>query len=67
MRLWTIHPQYLDPQGWLRCGAKHYWLARYCAGKHEAIGTIRSWSAFGRMHCLVAPSTRILRQSIPRH
>ena len=53
-------------RAWLRCGAKHYWLARYCAGKHEAIGIIRSCSAFGCMRCLVTRLAHILRLSIPR-
>ena len=53
-------------RAWLRCGAKRYWLARYCAGKHEAIDTIRNWSAFGRMHCLATQSTHIFGQFIPK-
>ena len=42
MRLWTLHPRYLDAQGWSRFGVKRYSPGLYSAGTRRVIADIRS-------------------------
>lgn len=51
MRLWTLHPKYLDARGWWRSGARCCWRKRFCAARPAVTGIIRN--------CAVFPSLRI--------